>query len=80
MNENYLETKDFLSEKYKKMTLSKEEFAEVLGVSSGTIDNLRRKGKIQSIEVSRYVLFSIEEIAKVVSGVKSLMRFNHTNY
>ncbi|HEC1755014.1 TPA: hypothetical protein R1715_001369 [Campylobacter lari] len=54
------------------MTLSKEEFVEVLGVSSGNIDNLRRKGKIQSMEVSRYVLFSIEEIAKVVSVVKSL--------
>ncbi|MCV3442919.1 hypothetical protein L8X97_00485 [Campylobacter sp. CNRCH_2013_0671h] len=52
------------------MTLSKKEFAEVLGVSSGTIDNLRRK--IQSMEVSCYVLFSIEEIAKVISGVKSL--------
>ncbi|EAI3906328.1 helix-turn-helix domain-containing protein [Campylobacter lari] len=54
------------------MTLSKKEFAKVLGVSSGTIDNLRRKGKIQSMEVSCYVLFSIEEIAKVISGVKFL--------
>lgn len=53
------------------MTLSKKEFAKVLGVSSGTIDNLRRK-KIQSMEISCYVLFSIEEIAKVISGVKSL--------
>ncbi|MCV3383145.1 hypothetical protein L8T82_04630 [Campylobacter sp. IFREMER_LSEM_CL292] len=54
------------------MTLSKKEFAEVLGVSSGTIDNLRRKDKIQSMEISCYVLFSIEEIAKVISGVKFL--------
>ncbi|MCV3393653.1 MULTISPECIES: hypothetical protein [unclassified Campylobacter] len=54
------------------MSLSKKEFAKVLGVSSGIIDNLRRKGKIQSMEVSCYVLFSIEEIAKVVSGIKSL--------
>lgn len=51
------------------MTLSKEVFTEVLGVSLGTIDNLRRKGKIQSIEVSRYVLFSIEKIAKVYQGL-----------
>ncbi|MCV3418801.1 helix-turn-helix domain-containing protein [Campylobacter lari] len=54
-----------MPEKYK----SKEEFAEVLGVSSGTIDNLRRKGKIQSMEVSRYVLFSIKETAKVYQGL-----------
>lgn len=28
------------------MALSKKEFAKVLGVSSGTIDNLRRKNTI----------------------------------
>ncbi|HEC1795004.1 TPA: hypothetical protein R1736_000001 [Campylobacter lari] len=70
MNENYLETKEFLFEKYKKMTLSKKECASILGVSTPTLDRLTKNKKIDSMGVSCYVLFSIEKIAKVVSKKK----------
>ncbi|EAJ5710477.1 helix-turn-helix domain-containing protein [Campylobacter lari] len=72
MNENYLETKEFLFEKYKKIVFSKKECANILGVSTPTLDRLTKNKKIESMGVSRYVLFSIEEIAKIISGVKSL--------
>ncbi|MCV3471228.1 hypothetical protein [Campylobacter sp. CNRCH_2015_0814] len=59
------------------MILSKKECASILGISTPTLDRLTKNKKIESMGVSCYVLFSIEEIAKVVSkkkrgGVKSL--------
>ncbi|HEC1752462.1 TPA: helix-turn-helix domain-containing protein [Campylobacter lari] len=52
------------------MTLSKKEFASILGIPTPTLDRLTKNKKIDSMGVSRYVLFSIEEIAKVVSKKK----------
>ncbi|EOI8515337.1 hypothetical protein A0M37_03055 [Campylobacter jejuni] len=72
VKDKHVGTRDFLFNKYKKMTFSRKECAEILGVSLQTLDRLTKNKKIESMGVSRYVLFSIEEIAKIISGVKSL--------
>lgn len=66
-NNDYVEIKNILFNKYKKMTFSKKECAEILGVSTQTIDRLRKARKIQEMNISRFVLFSIEEIARIIS-------------
>ncbi|EIP5774308.1 helix-turn-helix domain-containing protein [Campylobacter jejuni] len=72
VKDKHVGMRDFLFNKYKKMTFSRKECAEILGVSLQTLDRLTKNKKIESMGVSRYVLFSIEEIAKIISGVKSL--------
>ncbi|EOH7570471.1 helix-turn-helix domain-containing protein [Campylobacter jejuni] len=72
VKDKHVGMRDFLFNKYKKMTFSRKECAEILGVSLQTLDRLTKNKKIESMGVSRCVLFSIEEIAKIISGVKSL--------
>lgn len=68
----HIEMRDFLFSKYKKMTFSRKECAEILGISLQTLDRLTKNKKIESMNITRFVLFSIEEIAKVLSGDKRM--------
>lgn len=54
------------------MTFNKKECTEILGVSLQTLDRLTKNKKIESMNITRHVLFSIEEIAKVLSEDKQM--------
>ncbi|EHH2108785.1 helix-turn-helix domain-containing protein [Campylobacter coli] len=69
--DSHVEMRDFLFNKYNKMTFSRKECAEILGISLQTLDRLTKDKKIESMNITRFVLFSIEEIAKILSGAKS---------
>lgn len=43
--DNYIEMRNFLFNKYKKMTFNKKECAEILGVSLQTLDRLTKNKK-----------------------------------
>ena len=45
----------------------KRRAAKELGVSPGTVDNLRRRGQLKSIYVGRRVLFNPEEVQKLIN-------------
>lgn len=44
--------------------LTKKEAAQALGVSVGTIDNLRKRGELESLDYEDKVLFEVEEILR----------------
>ncbi len=72
VKDKHVEMRDFLFNKYKKMTFSRKECAEILGVSLQTLDRLTKNKKIESMNITRFVIFSIEEIAKILSGSKQI--------
>ena len=45
----------------------KKRIAKELGVSPGTVDNLRRRGQLKSIYVGKRVLFNPEEVQKLIN-------------
>ncbi|EAK0348647.1 DNA-binding protein [Campylobacter jejuni] len=69
VKDKHVEMRDFLFNKYKKMTFSRKECAEILGVSLQTLDRLTKNKKMN---ITRFVIFSIEEIAKILSGSKQM--------
>ncbi|KGI57317.1 hypothetical protein [Campylobacter sp. MIT 97-5078] len=72
IKDSHVEMRGFLFNEYKKMTFSRKECAEILGVSLQTLDRLTKNKKIESMNITHLVSFSIEEIAKILSGVKPI--------
>lgn len=56
-----------LREKYNKMLVTKKEGSKELNISTGSLDELRRRGEIKSRKVLGQVMFDIGEIARFIS-------------
>lgn len=56
-----------LRENYKKMLLNKEETARELNISQGTLDNLRKEGKIKSKKILGQIFFDIGEVSRFMA-------------
>lgn len=61
-----IEFRNMLSERYKKMLLTKKETANELNISQATLDRLRQNGQIKSKKVLGLIMFSLDEIARFV--------------
>ena len=62
-----LEIKQELRETYKSMLISKKQTGKEIHVSTGTIDELRRQGKLKSRKVLGQVMFDIGEVARFIA-------------
>lgn len=56
-----------LRETHKKALLSKSDTSSELSISNGTLDTLRREGKIKSKKVLGQVMFDIGEVARFLA-------------
>jgi len=53
-----------LRDNYKKMLLNKKEASKEIGVSSATLDRLRKDGKIKSTAIGGQIFFRIDDLAE----------------
>lgn len=56
-----------LNGKYKRMLISKSEFANELNVSEATIDRLRKAGAIKSKKVGGQIYFTLATVAEYIA-------------
>ncbi len=54
------------------LLVSRTEAARMLGVSVGSIDNLRRSGQLASLKLGTRRMFRVEELNRLVLGVKAV--------
>ena len=52
------------------MLIDRREAARLLGVSPGTIDNLRTRGELQSIKIGARRLFDLADLRKLIESCK----------
>jgi len=52
------------------MLVDRREAARLLGVSPGTIDNLRTRGELQSIKIGARRLFDLADLRKLIESCK----------
>jgi len=60
--------REFLYSTYHSLVLNKIQIAKELCVSQATIDRMRKNGEIESIRIGGSVMFSIDEVARLVSA------------
>lgn len=53
-----------LRKNYKKMLLTKKEASGEIGISSATLDRLRKDGKIKSTAIGGQIFFRIDDLAE----------------
>ena len=63
-----MSTLDNLQYRYKKSLLTKKETALEIGVSTTTIDRLRKSGDLKSKKVGGGVFFTLNEIANFIEN------------
>jgi excisionase family DNA binding protein len=56
-----------LNGKYKRLLISKSEFANELNVSEATIDRLRKAGAIKSKKVGGQIYFTLATVAEYIA-------------
>jgi len=54
------------------MLVDRREAARLLGVSPGTIDNLRTRGELQSIKLGARRLFDVADLRKLIQVCKGV--------
>lgn len=54
------------------LLVSRTEAARMLGVSIGTVDNLRRRGELASLKLGTRCMIRIEDLNRLVLGVKAV--------
>ena len=54
------------------MLIDRREAARLLGVSHGTIDNLRTRGELQSIKLGARRLFDVADLRKLIQVCKGV--------
>jgi len=52
------------------MLVDRREAARLLGVSPGTIDNLRTRGELQSMKLGARRLFDLADLRKLIESCK----------
>jgi DNA-binding Xre family transcriptional regulator len=60
--------KEQLSQRYKKLLLSKKEAANEIGVSEATIDRLRKSGQLKAKRIGGGVFFTINELVSFIES------------
>jgi len=58
-----MSTLDNLQSRYQKSLLNKKETAKEIGISTNTLDRLRKNGEIKSKKVGGGIYFSLNELA-----------------
>jgi len=61
-------TTELLRSTHNSLVLNKAQTAKELHVSQATIDRMRKVGEIESIKIGGTVMFSLEEIARVIAS------------
>lgn len=54
------------------MLVDRREAAKLLGVSAGTIDNLRRRGELPSVKIAARRLFDPRDLVALVDARKTM--------
>ena len=54
------------------MLIDRREAARLLGVSPGTIDNLRTRGELQSMKLGARRLFDVADLRKLIQVCKGV--------
>jgi len=62
------EKKRIFRERYQSSFLTKKEVAQELNISCSTLDRMRKEGLLASRRIRGSVMFSIDEIVRVVEG------------
>ncbi len=56
------------------MVVDRRQAAELLGVSPGTIDNLRLRGELPSVKIGARRLYDVEDLRRFVEARKAVGR------